>query len=171
MNRYLRRTTDKAKQLEEWIKELARETNIELKNSELHNINLNIRDPFEYRGEKHNNGFVGMNIKFDSKEPNFLNEGDRDSWQERMRELRGERFGLEAINFERLSYATIDFKEPTEEELYILTPKKELTIRDGFDRVKGFAKWYCSAVSNYGNVIQSHEERMGQYLEDLKTLN
>jgi len=167
MGRYLTQTTDKAEQLEEWVRRLAEETNRSLDCSELYGVCLDIRDPFEVGGQKYNNGFVGMYIKFTSKEPNFLTENDREPWYSGMRDVAKRRFGIDRD----LDYSSINFEEPSDEELYQLTPEKEATIRAGFDRVRKYVEWYCSAVKDYVNVVQAHNERIQQHLADLKTLS
>jgi len=171
MGRYLTSTIDKAEQLEKWVQELAEETNRNLNGSELYDINLIITDPFELDGQKYNQGFVGMYIRFASKEPNFLTEKDREYWYLRVRELAEKKFGIKTILERELEYASIHFKEPSEEELYILTPNKETTIRSGFDRIKRYVEWYCSAVNDYTGVTQAHDNRMRQHLVDLETLS
>ncbi len=169
MGRYLTQTTDKAEQLEEWVQKLAEETNKSLDGSELYNVNLIMREPHKIGEQEDINGFVSMYIKFSSKEPDFLTRDDKESWYSRIRELAGSRFGIDQML--GLEYASIDFEEQSEEELYILTHNKESTIRSGFDRIKKYAEWYCSAVENYSNVVQAHTERMKQYLRDLETLS
>lgn len=171
MGRYLTETTDKAGQLEEWVHRLAEETNRNLDGSELYDVSLCIRDPFVVSGQRYNNGFVGMHIRFASKEPDFLTENDRESWYSRMRELAQKRFGIDTILARNLDYASIHFEEPSEEKLYPLTPNKEATMRAGFDRVKKYVEWYCSAVNDYAKVVQAHNERMQQYLAGLETLS
>ena len=123
-------TTDKAEKLEEWVQTLAKETNRRLNSSELYAVSLNFREPFELSGKKHNNGFVSMHIEFACEAPNFLTSEDKNSWYSRIIELAGKRFLLNTA-LGGLTYANIDFEEPSEEELYILTPKKETTIREG----------------------------------------
>ncbi len=171
MGRYLTQTADKAEQLEEWIHRLAEETNRNLDGSELYDVSLCIRDPFEVGGQRYNNGFVGMHIRFTSKEPNFLTENDRESWYLRMRELAERRFGIDTTIARELDYASIPFEEPSEEELHILTRNKEATIRNGFNRIRKYVEWYCSAVKDYTDVVQAHNERMQQHLSDLETLS
>ncbi len=171
MGRYSTQTTDKAEQLEEWIQKLTEETNRNLDGSELYGVSLHLREPFEINGQKYNNGFVSMNIRFTSKEPSFLTERDRESWYSRMKELAEGRFGIDTTIARALDYASIPFKEPSEEELYLLTPNKESTVRAGFDRIKEYVEWYCSAVKDYSQVVQAHDERMQQHLADLETLS
>ncbi len=149
--------------------ELAQETNRNLDGSELYEISLCLREPFEVGGKKYNNGFVGMRIRFACKEPDFLTEDDRKSWYSRMKEIAKNKFEIDT-RIGGLEYASISFEEPTEEELYVLTPNKESTIRAGFDRIKRFAEWYCSAVKDYECVAQDHDERLEQCLADLETL-
>ncbi len=169
MGRYLTYTIDKAKKLEEWTLELAQETNRNLDGSELYDVSLCLREPFQVGGKKYNSGFVGMRIRFTPKEPDFLTEDDRKSWYSSMREIAKKRFKIDA-KIGGLEYASISFEEPTEEELYAITPNKVSTIRAGFDRVRRFVEWYCSAVKDYERVTQAHDERMEQCLVDLETL-
>ncbi len=176
MGRYLTQTqtTDKAEQLEEWVIDLADETNRGLAGAELYDINLSIRDSFEIGGQKYNNGFVGVRIRFNSREPVFLTECDREAWYSRMKDIGVKRWGISTIGTilsQDYDWTSIDFEEPSEEELYQLTPNKEVTIRAGFERVKKYAEWFCSAVEDYGNIVQAHNERMRQYLVDLETLS
>lgn len=167
MGRYS--TQDKAERLEEWVQKLAEETNRNLDGSELYEVNLNMREPFKVEEQEYINGFVGMKIRFSLKEPDFLIRDDRESWYSKIKEIAERRFEIDQGL--GLKYASIQFEEQSEEELYILTPNKESTIRDGFDRIKKYAEWYCSAVKDYGNVVQAHTERMEQYLGDLETLS
>ena len=171
MGRYLTQTTDKAEQLEEWVHRLAEETNRNLDGSELYDVSLCIRDPFEVSGKKYNNGFVGMHIRFASKEPDFLTENDKESWYSRMMDVAEKRFGIDSILAKDLDYVSINLEEPSEELLYQLTQNKETTIRTGFNRVKRYVEWYCSAVKDYVNVVEAHSERMQQHLVDLETLS
>ncbi len=171
MGRYSTQTTDKAKQLEEWVQKLAEETNRNLDGSELYDVSLCIQDPFEVSGQKYNNGFVGMNIRFASNEPNFLTKDDRESWYFQMRAVAENRFDIDTTLARNLDYTSINFEEPSEEELYQLTPNKEITIKVGFNRVKRYVEWYASAVKDYANVVQAHNERMQQHLADLETLS
>lgn len=170
MGRYSTQTTDKAEQLEKWVQKLAEEANRNLDGSELYDVSLSIREPFEVNGQKYNNGFVGMHIRFASKEPNFLTEKDKESWYLRMKELAEKRFKLDTT-IGGLEYASISFEEPLEEELYILTPNKESTIRDGFDRIRRYVEWYRSAVNDYTGVVQAHNKRMQEHLVNLETLS
>lgn len=168
----LTQTTDKAEQLKKWVYSLAEETNRALNGSELYEVSLSIRNPFEVNGQRYNNGFVGMHIRFASKEPEFLTENDKEPWYSRMREVAESRFGIERTFARNLDFVSVDFEESSEEELYQLTENKEATIRAGFDRVKKFVEWYCSAVNDYTkNIIQAHNERMQKHLKDLETLS
>jgi len=169
MGRYIIHTIDKAEKLNEWTLEQARKTNQNLDSSELYDVSLILREPFQVGGKKYNNGFVGMRIRFASKEPDFLTEDDRKAWYSRMEDIAKGKFKIDA-KMGGLEYASISFEEPTEEELYAITPNKELTIRAGFDRIRRFAEWYCSAVKDYERVSQAHDERLEQCLADLETL-
>jgi hypothetical protein len=170
MGRYSTKTTDKAEQLEKWVQKLAEEANKNLDGSELYDISLNLRDPFEVSGQKYNNGFVGVHIRFASKEPDFLTENDKEFWYLKMKELAEKRFKLD-LAIGGLEYASISFEEPSEEELYLLTSNKESTIRDGFDRIRRYVEWYRSAVNDYAGVVQAHNERMREHLVNLETLS
>lgn len=171
MGRYLTQTADKAEQLEKWVQKLAEEINRNLYGSELYDVRLCIREPFKVDKQEYNNGFVGMHIKFASKEPNFLTEKDRESWYSQMGDVAKSRFGIDPIIATNLDYASISFEEPSEEELYLLTPNKESTIRDGFDKIRRYVEWYRSAVNDYAWVVQAHNKRMQKHLVNLETLS
>jgi len=163
MGRLLTKTTDQAEQLNDWVQELAKKTNTSLNGAELYNVDLCFRDPFKYF-----NGFVGMDIKF--AKPTFLNEKDEKDWYSRVTELAEKKFGLNT-SIGGLEWASINFEESSEEELYVLTPKKEAVIKSGFDRIRKYVEWYCSAVNDYNNVIQAHTDRLKQHLKNLETLS
>ena len=171
MGRYLTQTTDKAEQLEEWVQRLVNETNRKLDGSELYGASLWIPETVEVSGQEYNHGSVNIHIRYASKEPSFLTEGDKKSWYSRMKELAKKRFSIDATIASELDYASIPFEEPSEEELYFLTPNKESTLRAGFDRVRRFVEWYCSAVREYSGVVQAHDERVQKYWADLEHLS
>ncbi len=170
MGRYIYQTTDKAEKLEEYVKNIAEETNKFLKGAELREVTLSIRNPFHLKGKDFFNGFVSMHIKFSFEEPSFLTESDEGLFYSKIRELKRERFGFDAPAG-GLEFLSINFEEPTEEELYILTPRKEATLKDGFDRVKKYAEMFCSAVESYPKVIKTHSKEMGKYLSGLESLS
>ncbi len=169
MGRYLTQTADKAEELEGWVQNLAGKINKKLNGAKLI-ATLIIREPFQISGEEYFNGFVGVNIKFDSIEPEFLTEENKKTWYSKMREVAERRFGIDKILGMNLNYNGIDFKESSEENLYALTPNKEATIKTGFSRIVEFVKWHCASVEEYGKVIQAHEDNIGQYLGKLETL-
>ncbi len=164
MGRYSREWTEKGKQLENWIQKLANEVNTSLKNAELvpeedtqNKVRLNIiRNPFEPRGKKYLNGFVGTRIKFDKNEPDFLTEEDKVLWYSKVRELARERFGIGTLvtESEYISFFSINLEEDSEDKLYALTPNKEEFIKKGFERLRNYVDFYTSAVREYDNVIK-----------------
>lgn len=170
MGRYIYQQTDKAEKLEEYVKNIAKETNKSLRGAKLSDVHLIIREPFNISGKDFFNGFVSMHIKFAFEKPPFLTESDKALFYLKIRELKIKRFGFDAL-FGGLEFLSIDFEEPTEEELYILTPRKEATLKDGFDRVKKYAEMFCSAVENYPKVIQAHSKKIGKYLVGLEALS
>jgi hypothetical protein len=172
MGRYLTQTTDRAEQLEEWVQKVAEATNRNLhgSGSELYDVELDIREPSKVSGKEYFNGFVGMRIRFIPKpEPEFLTDKDRNLWYPRIRELATSRFGIDSTIARNLDYANIEFKEPSEEELYVLTPNKKSAIEAGFERIRRFAEWYSFAVKAYGHVVHAHNDRMQKHLADLDT--
>jgi hypothetical protein len=153
---------DRAAVLDKFVKNLAKETNEELKgkDAELREIRLVFMSPYKLTDGTYQ-GFVGMRIKLtaEQKEPEFLNGNDRNSWWQYMLNTAQERFGVgkaygfgtqlrEAVYGECI-HASIDFKENSEDEFYSLTPKKEETIREGFRKISEFVEWYYDSVKFY----------------------
>ena len=159
------RENSEEEKIREFAKNLVEETNKKLTGPELCDMCLCIREPFAVNGKAYNNGFVGMHIKFPSKEPQSLSEKDREAWYSRMAEIAENNFGIDVTIARDLDWATIEFEEPTKEELYLLTPKKKSTITAGFDRIKSYAEWFSSAVKKYDT---AHEEMLEHYLGNLE---
>ena len=170
MGRHTFQMIDRAEQLDELVHKLADETNQRLRDSQLYDVTLAIREPFEVHGKKYFNGFVGMHIRFDQKEPQFLTEDDKQQWYSRMREVAERRFGIDTTA-RNLDWITIGFEEPSEEELYVLTPNKEVIFRGGFERAIRYIGWYQSAVESYQKVIQSHSQDMKKCLGGLEAIS
>lgn len=171
MGRYLTTTTDKAKALEEWVKELAAETSQRLEGAELYNAGLTFREPFSIKGALNYTGFAYTNVRFAPPEPHFLTNDDRLQWHAAVRKIAGTKFhigscGQVVFDSDRF-WAGIPFEEPTEDELYILTPKKEATIRGGFERIGNYARWHCSAVERYADVIAEHKTAMQKFIDSM----
>ncbi|MBM3228695.1 hypothetical protein FJZ20_02335 [Candidatus Pacearchaeota archaeon] len=173
MTRYICQEIDKAEVLEKYVKTLAEKTNKSLRGAEFFSVNLIIRPPFEIQGKNFFNGFVGMNVRFACGKPLFLNKGDENIFYLKLEEKK-RRFGFtdrfeftDKLSMGGLEYLSIDFEEPTEEDLYALTSRKKDILEDGFDRVKKYAESVCSAVEDYSKVIQTHLEEITRYLSEL----
>ena len=169
-----------AKSAEKYVYKLAEKVNRDLEGAELCQLKDHggkravfiIRDPFCVDRKDYFNGFVSVYINFDKKKPEFLNNEDYNPWYKKIKEIAEKRFGIyQKFNFKGdPDYAPIDFEEPSEKELYALTENKKETFQKGFDRIKKYIKWYCSAVKNYDEVVKSHSKKMNKYLTGLENL-
>ena len=166
MGRFLVEKTDRAEKLEDWVRNFGADINKELSGAELYDISLFTQD-FSVRSKYYFNGFVSIYIKFNAREPQFLTEKDRELWYSRVSETAWKKFAMPCNPSEDHDWVSIHFEEPSEDELYILTPNKELLIKEGFNRIKDFVKWYCSAVKTYEDVVTSHANDLEKYLSSL----
>lgn len=168
-----------AKDAEEYIHKLAEEVNSSLNGAELCQLKyfgrkraiLVINEPFH---DKRNyfNGFIIVQIKFNQEEPKFLNHEDHNLWHPKINKIAKDKFDIDRkFMFKNESdYVSINFKEPSEKELYALTQNKKDTFQKGFDKIKKYIEWHCSAVKDYNNVIKSHSEIRNKYLTRLENL-
>ena len=167
MGRFLVEKTDRAEKLEDWVRNFGADINKELSGAELYDISLSTRD-FSVRSKYYFNGFVSISIKFNAREPQFLTEKDRELWYSRVSETARKKFAISCDPREDYDWVSISFEEPSEDKLYILTPNKELLIKKGFNRIKNFVNWYCSAVKTYEDVVvTSHANDLEKYLSSL----
>lgn len=161
-DRYITYTEDKAEAVERKVEELVEKTNERLR---LYGAKIEANLIFR---EDMFNGFVGVSIRFDKKEPGFLTENDKTSWHRKVKGIAKSRFGFDPnIGGKDLDYLSIGFRESSEEELYALTERKEIAFEEGFDNVENFCKWYNSAVTDYEAVVQAHFRRFNEHLRDL----
>ena len=146
---------DKAKELEEHVQKLASKTNKSLVDVSLKEVKLILQEPFVSHGTPFFNGFVSMGLIFDSKEPPFLTTYDQACFYNRIREIKKEKFGSYGSG---VDWLTIDFSEPTEEELYVLTQRKKEILEGGFGKAKNYAEIFCLARESYKNLVKNQAD-------------
>lgn len=155
---------DKAARLEQLIQELTDKTNNQLKKSLIKEVGLNFRN-FSISGKNYFNGYVGMYIEFSVKKPAFLTSKEGSEFWSRLKELSKSKFKANEFSFD---YFSINFEEDSENELYLLTEKKEQTLKTGFDNLENYANWYVNSIESYNNVIDSHNKEFNKFLKSLE---
>jgi hypothetical protein len=155
---------DKAAKLEQFVQELTNETNNLLEKASIKEVSLNFRD-FSISGKNYFNGYVGMYIGFSVKEPTFLTSDECSEFWLRLKELAKRKF--EANEF-RLDYYSINFEEDSEEELYLLTAKKEQVLKEGFENLENYMNWYVNSIESYKEVLDSHNKEFNKFIKNLE---
>ena len=157
--------SEKSKEIEKFAQELADKANEELDGAMIYNVLVTISPPYRDNNRVHFTGHIGVYIKYDAEQPEFLMPEDEKLWQLKMDEI-----AEKATKLNHINYTSIGFSGKSEEDLYELSATKKESFRTGFEKIKTFVKWYCSSVKLYGDfVAASHNLAMENYLKILDT--
>lgn len=158
MGQYECTRTNKAAELEKWLEAQVEALKRELTGATIEKSSIIFQGPFEVGGQKYNNGFFSLYVLVEDRAPQFLNETDEKAYWGRVKQSAEERFGVQVDPFKRACYASYNFSEPSEDELYVLTENKKTVIESGLRKIKDFVSWIRSCSHRYKELVADEHQ-------------
>ena len=166
MSQYECKQINKAKAVETWLKSRTAAAQKELKCAHLENPSIIFREPFRSGEDMICNGFVSFTVRVVDRAPEFLTDKDKSAYWGLLKNVAKERFGIQVDPSKETCYASYNFDEPSEAELYALTENKKAIIENGLRKIHDFVSWVRSCPRRYNRlVVEEHQNALHTFLK------
>ena len=152
---------------------LAKEANTAMPYAEIEDVEFDLINQYASKSQLHQ-GRLSFFIQFKPDSPTFLTTGDHKIWNDQVRKLTLEKFGYNMPSTYSLMDIGVSFEAKSFAELHQLTPEKETAIKNELAKIKRYAAWHYTAVTDYENVRQAvkqaHVQSLKVHLDRLENL-